>query len=159
MKIAFLIPFVTFALAIINNTDDSLDGHGDVGFTPLIAFDTIPTGTPEHDKKKIFGTVWETIEQKLGSNLTKEEKEEVPNQMAPIEKALLIIRPKISERWVAREESIIKWAISNYLVSKANRIYMNCDLYLGKKMIMSVFKDVPFNIGTERYTQISVVSY
>ncbi|KAI8345336.1 hypothetical protein BD560DRAFT_427886 [Blakeslea trispora] len=138
-----------------SNNSSSVDRKASLtdqpGITPLFA--ATPTRKPGSDqtKKKLLDKVWEVIEQKLGGNLgnlTEPLEEKGPNQMAPIKKAVLILRPKINERWVAREESTITWAVSNHLLSKAHKILMNCDLYMGDKMIMSVFKDVPFNIGT-----------
>ncbi|KAI8356083.1 hypothetical protein EDC96DRAFT_566588, partial [Choanephora cucurbitarum] len=125
------------------------------GITALFAATPTRKPGPDQTKKKLLDKVWEVIEQKLGGNLgnlTAPVEEKEPNQMAPIKRAVLILRPKINERWVAREESLITWAISDHLLSKAHKMAMNCDLYLGEKMIISVFKDVPFNIGSESWS-------
>ncbi|KAI8886471.1 hypothetical protein K501DRAFT_269826 [Backusella circina FSU 941] len=78
--------------------------------------------------------------------------EDRPNQMAPITKALLYIRPRRDERWVMLEEGLIKWAISSYLQPYASEVLMNCNLYRDGNMILSVFRGVPLSVGTESWT-------
>ncbi|KAL7318871.1 hypothetical protein PS15m_002061 [Mucor circinelloides] len=78
--------------------------------------------------------------------------EKVPGQMAPIEKPLVYLHPKVNGRWVIEEEGSVIWAVSDSLQSKANHIYMNCNLYQGDKMLLSVFKGVPLVVGTESWT-------
>ncbi|KAI8642550.1 hypothetical protein BD408DRAFT_432320 [Parasitella parasitica] len=104
-------------------------------------------------------TMFETpVQEALPSAKTMQEEpnntvqDKVPSQMAPIQKAIVYLRPKADERWVLREEGSIIWAISNTLQSKADTIYMNCNLYQGEKMLLSVFKGVPLIVGTESWT-------
>ncbi|GAN01065.1 hypothetical protein MAM1_0004d00496 [Mucor ambiguus] len=78
--------------------------------------------------------------------------EKVPSQMAPIDKPLVYLHPKVNERWVIKEEGFIVWAVSDTLQSKADNIYMNCNLYQGNNMLLSVFKGVPLVVGTESWT-------
>ncbi|CEP08416.1 hypothetical protein [Parasitella parasitica] len=78
--------------------------------------------------------------------------DKAPSQMAPIEKAIVYLRPKTNERWVIKEEGSIIWAVSKILQSKADAIYMNCNLYQGEKMLLSVFKGVPLIVGIESWT-------
>lgn len=66
-------------------------------------------------------SLWSAIREKLGHDTQKkpealgdkdavqikadqEELEKVPNQMAPIDKPLVYLHPKINERWVLKEE-------------------------------------------------------
>ncbi|KAI8990279.1 hypothetical protein BDB01DRAFT_903915 [Pilobolus umbonatus] len=113
-------------------------------------------------------SIWVSVRQKLGYGTTANSVEEKPelqqpqqvydsanklaSQMAPIERPLLFINPKLDERWILGEEGSIKWAISNYIGNSADNVKMNCNLYHGGKMILSVFKDVPLSIGTESWT-------
>ncbi|KAK4516448.1 uncharacterized protein ATC70_011420 [Mucor velutinosus] len=72
--------------------------------------------------------------------------------MAPIDKPLTYLHPKVNERWVIKEQGSIIWAVSDILQSKADTIYMNCNLYQGNNMLLSVFKGVPLAVGTESWT-------
>ncbi|KAL9537914.1 hypothetical protein MBANPS3_011351 [Mucor bainieri] len=106
----------------------------------------------ENQKKPMESNNQDTMQIKPNQEEQYSTLEKVPNQMAPIDKPLVYLHPKVNERWVIKEEGVIIWAISDILQSKAENIYMNCNLYQGNNMLLSVFKGVPLVVGTESWT-------